>query len=159
MHYYAVCKRKLWLFNRGIGFEQQNDRVAEGKVLHEYAYGKLDKELNIDDMAVVDAIDGDWVREVKISSKMEHADRLQMLYYLYLLRDRGVEKKGLLSYPKEKKTTEICLGFEETLEVRAALEGAQKVLNGELPAYGKLRYCSKCAYQDFCEAGEVGDEE
>ncbi|WP_055106670.1 CRISPR-associated protein Cas4 [Paenibacillus ihumii] len=159
MHYYAVCKRKLWLFNRGIGFEQQHDRVAEGKILHEHAYERLDRELSIDDIAVVDALDGDWIREVKISSKMENADRLQMLYYLYLLRERGVEKKGLLSYPKEKKTTEICLDFEETLEVRAALEGVHQVLNGELPPFQKLKYCSKCAYQDFCEAGEAGDEE
>lgn len=158
MHYYAVCKRKLWLFHRGIGFEQQHDRVEEGKILHEHAYAKLDKEINIDDLAVMDAVDGEYVREVKISSRMEKADRLQMLYYLFLLRERGIEKKGLLSYPKEKKTTEVVLGLDETLEVRSAMEGVNEVLQGELPHYQKLKYCSKCAYQDFCEAGE-GEEE
>ncbi|AJS57314.1 CRISPR-associated protein Cas4 [Paenibacillus sp. IHBB 10380] len=158
MHYYAVCKRKLWLFNRGIGFEQQHDRVEEGKVLHEHAYGRLDKEINIDDMAVMDAVDGEYVREVKISSKMEHADRLQLLYYLYLLKERGVEKKGLLSYPKEKKTTEIVLGLDENMEVLKALDGVQKILEGNLPRYRKLKVCAKCAYRDFCESGEGGDD-
>ncbi|MNW41667.1 hypothetical protein D3C74_188140 [compost metagenome] len=158
MHYYAVCKRKLWLFNRGIGFEQQHDRIEEGKVLHEQAYGKLDKEIKIDDIAVIDAADGEYIREVKISSKMEHADRLQLLYYLYLLKERGVVKKGLLSYPKEKKTTEIELGLDENMEVVAAIEGIQKVLEGKLPSYRKLKVCAKCAYQDFCESGEGGDD-
>ncbi len=158
VYYYAVCKRKLWLFHRGIGFEEQYDRVQEGKVLHEYAYGKLEKEINIDDMAVVDAVDGEWIREVKISSKMESADRLQMLYYLYLLQQRGVEKKGLLSYPKEKKTIEVILGLDEHLEVLAALEGVQHILDGTLPRYRKVKICAKCAYRDFCESGESGDE-
>ncbi|MDU5949158.1 MAG: CRISPR-associated protein Cas4 [Paenibacillus macerans] len=158
IHYYAVYKCKLWLFHRGISFEQQYDRVEEGKILHEHTYAKLDKEINADDLAVLDAIDGEYVREVKISSRMEKADCLQMLYYLYLLRERGVEKKGLLSYPKEKKTTEVVLGFDEKLEVRSAIEGINEVLQGELPHYRKLKYCSKCAYQDFCEAGE-GEEE
>lgn len=158
VYYYAVCKRKLWLFHRGIGFEEQYDRVQEGKVLHEYAYGKLEKEINIDDMAVVDAVDGEWIREVKISSKMESADRLQMLYYLYLLKERGVEKKGLLSYPKEKKTTELKLGLDENMEVLAAIEGVKSVISGELPRYRKVKICAKCAYRDFCESGESGDE-
>lgn len=159
VYYYAVCKRKLWLFHRGIGFEEQYDRVQEGQVLHEYSYGKLEKEINIDDMAVMDAVDGDWIREVKISSKMESADRLQMLYYLYLLKERGVEKKGLLSYPKEKKTTELELGLDENMEVLAAIEGVKSVISGKLPRYRKVKICAKCAYRDFCESGESGDEE
>ncbi|CAM2995404.1 Dna2/Cas4 domain-containing protein [Paenibacillus sediminis] len=106
MNYYAICRRKLWLFNRGLGLEQGNDRVTEGAVLHEQAYGRLDKEWNITEDAVVDAVEDEWIREVKISSRMEYADRLQMMYYLYLLKERGIEKKGLLSYPKEKKTTD-----------------------------------------------------
>ncbi|MFD1884432.1 CRISPR-associated protein Cas4 [Paenibacillus wenxiniae] len=159
MHYYAVCKRKLWLFHRGIGFEQGHDRVEEGNILHEQAYARLDKEIALGDHAVLDALDGEWVREVKISSRMEQADRLQMLYYLYLLKERGISKKGLISYPTEKKTTELQLGVDEENEVQIALEGIDQVLTGRVPMYRKKKVCAKCAYRDFCQSGESEEEE
>jgi len=159
MHYYAVCKRKLWLFQHGLGMEQHSDRVEEGKVLHDYAYGRLDKEIEIGGEAVVDAIDEEWVREVKISSRMERADRLQMLYYLYLLKQNGIEKKGLLSYPTEKQTVEVELDEAAIQEVEASMQGVRQIGSGTLPKYRKLPYCAKCAYRDFCQSGEIGEEE
>lgn len=154
VHYYAVCPRKLWLFHKGIGFEQEHDRVLEGALLHEEAYQRLDKELSIDELAVVDAVDDEFVREVKLTSKMEKADQLQMLYYLYLLKQRGIEKKGLLSYPTEKKTEQIILDTSAEKRLLTALGEINDIIAGKVPSYRKLPYCSKCAYRDFCEAGE-----
>jgi CRISPR-associated exonuclease Cas4 len=153
MHYYAVCHRKLWLFHRGIGFESQNDRVQEGKVLHDEAYGRLQKELHVDD-SVLDAVDGDYIREVKLTSRMQQADRLQLLYYLYILQNRGIEKKGLLSYTKEKKTEEVILDECSEKEVQIALDQIPNILAGPIPGLKRLSYCAKCAYYDFCFSGE-----
>jgi len=38
VNYYYVCKRKLWLFSKGITMEQNSDRVLSGKIVHEDAY-------------------------------------------------------------------------------------------------------------------------
>ncbi|KJE26141.1 hypothetical protein LG52_911 [Geobacillus kaustophilus] len=43
IHYYKVCKRKLWLFSKGIGMEEEHERVIEGKILHDRAYPRLDE--------------------------------------------------------------------------------------------------------------------
>ncbi|UHA76177.1 CRISPR-associated protein Cas4 [Paenibacillus sp. 481] len=157
MHYFAMCHRKLWLFNRGIGFELEHDRVIEGLVLHDQAYSRLTKEVSLDEFTTIDTIDGDIVREVKISSRMEHADRLQMLYYLYLLRQRGIEKKGLLSYPKEKKTVGIELDAEGEQEIEQAIKSIDSLLSGKVPNLRKKTYCKKCAYFDYCFVGEEED--
>lgn len=155
VHYYAICHPKLWLFHRGIGFENEFDRVQEGHILHQRAYSKLEKELEIDDVAVVDAVDDEYIREVKISSKMKKADRLQMLYYLYLLHQKGIKKKGLLSYPREKQTEEVILEDDSIRRLKNVLQEIPSILNGPIPPFKKLPYCGKCAYRDFCFSGEV----
>lgn len=34
INYYYICKRKLWLFSKGITMEQNSDRVLSGKLIH-----------------------------------------------------------------------------------------------------------------------------
>ena len=159
IHYYAVCHRKLWLFNKGIRFEEDgNDRVAAGKVLHEKAYPRLNKELSPDENVRIDRQDGDVLREIKLTSSMEHADRLQMQYYLYILKQQGLHKTGLLSYPKEKKTMEVVLDEDGERRVKKALVDIHRIINGPIPDFQKLPYCGKCAYKDFCFSGEVDED-
>lgn len=156
MHYYAICQRKLWLFHKGLGLENDgHDRVMEGKVLHERAYPGTEREIQPGEEVRIDREDGEHVREIKLTSRMKRADRLQMLYYLYILKEKGVYKKGLLSYTKEKKTEEIVLDEEGEEKVKQALADIAKILNGPVPAFRKLPYCGKCAYKDFCFSGEV----
>ena len=40
IHYYHLCKRKLWLFSNGVQMEQDSTLVAEGKFIHETTYGQ-----------------------------------------------------------------------------------------------------------------------
>ncbi|WP_286317289.1 Dna2/Cas4 domain-containing protein, partial [Romboutsia ilealis] len=35
INYYYICKRKLWLFSKGITMEQNSSRVESGKIVHE----------------------------------------------------------------------------------------------------------------------------
>ncbi|KAF1083731.1 hypothetical protein SPSYN_03080 [Sporotomaculum syntrophicum] len=160
MHYYAVCKRKLWLFHKGIRFENDgHDRVIEGKILHEQAYSKLQKDIGTEEFVKIDRQDGDVLREIKLTSKMQKADRLQMLYYLYILKQKGICKTGLLSYTKEKKTIEVHLDTQGEQDVRMALANIHGILQGNIPAFQKRTYCGKCAYKDFCFSGEVEQDE
>ncbi len=129
MQYYKVCKRKLWLFSKGIAMENEHERVIEGKILHERAYPRLeDREILVDDTFKLDALDKEYVREIKISSKMSEADRFQMLYYLYELKKRGITKKGLISYTKERKTEEVELTEKDESVIEKAIKEIYVIL-------------------------------
>lgn len=161
IHYYSLCKRKLWLYNKDIGMEDESDRVLQGKVLHETSYPRLkQKEILIDNAFVIDAIEGDYVREIKLTSKMQRSDTMQMLFYLYQLAQRGLKKKGLISYTKEKKTVEVELTEDNAVEIKQAIEEINEIINKiNPPSVINLRYCKSCAYYEFCYVGEVDDIE
>ena len=79
INYYFVCKRKLWLFSKGITMEHNSERVLTGKLVHENSYKRQKhKELLIDNLLKLDIVDDTYVREVKISSKMEKAEKMQL---------------------------------------------------------------------------------
>ena len=67
MDYFFICKRKLWLFDRGICMEENNDRVIQGSVVHQESYKRAKtKEQLIDNLIKLDIIDNNYVKEVKI---------------------------------------------------------------------------------------------
>lgn len=157
VNYYYVCKRKLWLFNKGISMENSSDRVLQGKVVHENSYQRANhKEVLIDDLIKVDIMEKDYVKEVKISSKMEIPDRMQLLYYLYYLKQKGIYKRGTINYVKEKKVEEIELTGESEKELENTLIDMKQVLVlHKPPKVIKLPYCTKCSYYDYCYVKEV----
>lgn len=156
INYYYVCKRKLWLYSKGITMEQDNDRVLSGKLVHQDSYErKKNKELLIDDVLKLDIVEGDYVREVKISSKMEKASKMQLLYYLFYLKQLGINKKGTINYVKEKKVERVELTHETESEIKNALVDIKNIVNSKVPpkVIGK-KYCKKCAYYHFCYVRE-----
>lgn len=156
INYYYVCKRKLWLFDKGITMEHMNDKVLQGKVLHETAYSrKKAREFLIDDLIKIDIADADYIREVKMSSKMKLADKMQIAYYLYYLKkEKGIIKKGTINYTKERKVEEIELNTELENEIEKTLIEIEKIISKPIPPQlEKLPYCRKCAYFEFCFVG------
>lgn len=155
--YYCICKRKLWLYAKGISMESTSDRVLQGTVLHENSYNRSTaKEILINNMICLDIIDSDYVREVKISSKMLNADRMQLLYYLYILKQMGIEKKGTLNYTKEKRVEEVILGDKEEESIKSVLGGIDEVLKMKYPPkVEKYPYCGRCSYYEYCYIKEV----
>ncbi len=155
VNYLYVCKRKLWLFDRGIQMESKSDKVLLGKLLGESAYPREDKkEMLIDNLINIDIIGDDTIREVKYSNRLAHADRIQILYYLYYLKQLGIEKKGVINYPKMRKREEITLTPQYEKEVEEALIKVQEILKMDKPPMlQKLPYCTKCAYYEFCFVG------
>lgn len=152
INYYYICKRKLWLFTKGITMEQNSDRVMSGKIIHENSYKRQKhKELLIDNLLRLDIMDSEYVREVKVSSKMKKADEMQLYYYLYYLKKLGINKKGMINYVKEKKQEEIELTHSKEQEIEKTIEGIIKISKlNKPPTLEKLSYCTKCAYYEFC---------
>lgn len=159
VQYFFICHRKLWLYSKNLGFETDHEKVIDGSLLHERAYKNANrKELMVDQSFKVDVIDGDYVREVKLSSKMTEADKYQLLFYLYQLKKRGLNKKGLVSYTKEKRTEEIILTEDDERKLDGIEKAIERILHSEqIPKRVKKPYCRQCAYYDFCYVSEEGD--
>lgn len=159
IQYFIVCKRKLWLYSKNLGFEEGHDRILDGKLLHERSYQYADKkELMVEDTFKIDVLDGEYVREVKLSRKMTEADKYQLLFYLYQLKIRGLIRKGLISYTKERRTEEIILTEEDEEKIKLMEKEIKEIIAKEsAPPLIKKPYCKSCAYFDFCFV--VEDEE
>ncbi len=152
VNYYFICPRKLWLFDRNISMESKSDKVLMGALLHENSYKRdKPKEVLIDNLISIDIVDSLNIREVKYSDKMAQADKMQILYYLYYLKKLGINKKGIINYPKQRKREYIELTPEYEKEIEKALVEIDKILKqGKPPPVIDVLYCKKCAYYEFC---------
>ncbi|NKF06726.1 CRISPR-associated protein Cas4 [Clostridium gasigenes] len=153
IYYYIVCKRKLWYFYNQIQMEADNENVKIGKVLDETAYGREEKHINIDDVISIDYIKNRGVlHEVKKSRKIEEAGIMQIKYYLYYLKQRGVEGiTGKVDYPLLKQSVDIELTAEDEKYIETVLIDLKELVNKPLPPLLERKsICKSCAYFELC---------
>jgi CRISPR-associated exonuclease Cas4 len=152
MQYYVVCKRELWFHSRHVEIDRGNAAVVRGTHVDETAYADKRRHVSIDGTIAIDVLDDGRVMEVKPSSALVEPARLQLLYYLWYLKNVvGVEKAGVLAHPTERKREDVVLGEEESARVEDAIRGVYDVVTSDspLPATEKP-VCDSCAYHDFC---------
>lgn len=154
--YLHLCHRKLWLHARHIRMEHNSQAVAEGKFIGETTYQRRAhkwKELNLGG-SKIDHFDPqtNTIREVKKSAKLEHAHVAQVKYYLYLLEERGIEQaRGLIEYPKQRKTREVVLDEVSRKEVEGWTREVERIIAlSDCPDLVKKSYCRSCSFYDFC---------
>lgn len=126
VYYYFVCKRKLWYFCHGIQMEADNENVQLGKLLDASSYSRDSKHVLIDNMINIDFIrDKNEVHEVKKSKAIEDAGIWQLKYYLYYLKNKGVnDVTGSIDYPLLKKKIHVELSEED---IRNHLDRAKSI--------------------------------
>jgi len=151
---YFVCPRKLWLYAHEISPDPEWEFLELGRLISEQSYKREKRELEIGGMKIdiLQRRDGEViVGEIKKSSKGLKPGKMQLLFYLYKLKQYGVEMKGELLIPKERKRIKVEL--DETLEreLKNAIEEMQKIMKSDEPPEPKRTWwCSKCAYFEFC---------
>jgi CRISPR-associated exonuclease Cas4 len=150
--YFFICKKKLWWFAHGVQMEQESDRVKVGKLVHEESYGRKKKEINIDDKIVLDWREDGVIHEVKLTDKMEEAHEMQLVYYLYYLKLKGVEGlRGQIDYPKLKQTKTVELTPELERKIEAALEEMKSIVESKrAPKVEWMKICRSCSYAELC---------
>ena len=150
--YYFICKKKLWWFAHGVQMEQESDRVRMGKHVHEESYARRKKELNIDNRIVLDWREDGIIHEVKLTNKMEQAHEMQLIYYLYYLKMKGVEGlRGQIDYPKLRETKMVELTSARELEIEQAIEEMKRIVDSkQAPQVEWMKICGKCAYAELC---------
>ena len=153
---YHVCKRQAWLMSHSIIGDQENTFIQIGKLIDETSYKREKKRIYIPDIsAQIDMIvkkDGKYcIVEIKKSSKKIDSAIMQLKYYLYLLREKSLNAKGILKIPKEKKNIDVELIEKDIIYINKTLEQIKEILNYELPPeVKKIKVCPKCNHFEFC---------
>ena len=154
VNYFFVCKRKLWLFDRHIEMEHTSDYVELGQLLHQESFPRKQKrEILIDELIRIDFIDKEGIlHDVKLSKSMEEAHTHQLLYYLYYLKQKGIEGlTGQLNYPKAKQKLTVELTPDKEQEVESVIEGIQEIVRQpRAPEAFQTKLCAKCSYAELC---------
>jgi CRISPR-associated exonuclease Cas4 len=154
VNYFFVCKRKLWLYSKNLTMESSSDQVKLGRLLHDRSYRYLPKkEIMIDNLIKIDLLDATGtIHEVKYSRKMEEAHRWQILYYLYYLKQLGVNNLvGEINYPKLRRKETVTLTAEEEAKMPLILTQLKEIERSPQPYPASFTpVCRRCSYIELC---------
>lgn len=156
INYYFHCKRQCYLFANKINMEDNSEDVRIGKVLHEIKLKDGNNtEIKYENMAI-DKISSKYIEEYKKSDADTEAARMQLLFYLKNLKEKGIEKEGRLIYAEKNKKgsnkTEIVkLDSDNIDKLNKCIEEIERLIeNEEIPKVEKDNKCKKCAYYEYC---------
>ncbi|TWH81350.1 CRISPR-associated protein Cas4 [Sedimentibacter saalensis] len=153
VYYYAVCRKKLWYFYHEINMEQDSENVKIGKLLDDSSYLRDDKHINIDNVINIDFIRSQGIlHEIKKSKKIEEASILQVKYYLYYLKKRGVNGiRGKIDYPLLKQSIDVCLSDDDIEQIDKIVTEINEIISMKIPPISiNNKICKSCAYYDLC---------
>lgn len=158
--YYYICPREVWLMSRHLEPYQGNPFIEIGRLISEEAYKRDKKEITIQTPEgiggmVIDIIKREdeevVIAEIKKSSSFEKSAKMQLAYYLLRLKMLGIDAKGELLFPKEKKKIQVTLTDELEQELTEAQQNIKRIISQEKPPEPRLiKYCKKCGYQELC---------
>jgi CRISPR-associated exonuclease Cas4 len=138
-----------------MNFEDDSEDVRIGRILHEVrSEGRNNTEIQIEGIKV-DKMTEDYVIELKKSDADVEATKWQTLYYLYILKQKGIDRKGRLEFLERKKQTCKTVELELDSLTEAKLIGMlveiEQYLSQDKPdeaIYAKK--CERCAYYAYC---------
>lgn len=150
VYYYKIDHRRLWYFSHHITFEHESDLVKIGRIITKESFKREKKEILIGRIKIDFYRKNLEIHEVKKSSKFKEASKWQLIYYLYVLRKLGINCKGVLSFPKERKREIVILTRDLERKMEKILENIQRIVN--LPSPPKTKQSErlkKAAYYEF----------
>ena len=155
INYYFHCKRQCYLHGNRLNMEDNSEQVKIGKAIHEErAENKNNTEIAIDNIRL-DKLTKEYLTEVKKSDADAEAAKWQLLYYLKVLKTKGVIRKGKLEFveknKKDKKIIIIELTDEVEKELDKYIDEIEQLLNQDrIPECINKSTSKKCAYYEYC---------
>ncbi|QSZ27551.1 CRISPR-associated protein Cas4 [Aceticella autotrophica] len=154
MQSYTICKRQVWLMAHQIIPDQEHPFIEMGRIIDDNSYDRDKKKLHFENV-VIDLVRSDkdnfLVGEVKKSSKAEKSAKMQLLFYLYRLKQSGIIAKGQLFFPEERKRINVELTETNEKEILNAINEITDIIDREkAPDFVKIPYCKNCGYREFC---------
>lgn len=156
--YYYICQREVWLIKHQIAPDQEDESLDIGRFISETYYQRNKKEISIGNI-IVDRIRRDdgqiIIGEVKKSSRYLKSAKMQLLYYLEQLRQMGIQAKGELLFPEERKKETVEWTEEASAELQKAIRDIRLIVRLPVPPVPKkIQFCGTCAYREYCWAEE-----
>lgn len=154
VNYYFHCKRQCYLHGNRLNLEDNSEVVQIGKAIHEERLQSPNSEIAIENIKL-DKLTKEYLTEVKKSDADIEAAKWQLLYYLSVLKDKGIYRKGKLEFVEKnkgnKKTIILELTEEKEEELKRIIKIIEKLLNSvEIPKPLNKSSCKKCAYYEYC---------
>jgi CRISPR-associated exonuclease Cas4 len=151
---YYVCKRQLWLYAHELIPDQESSYLEIGKLIGQDSYQREKKEITVGNMKldIMKKTNGQTiVAEIKKSSRFELPAYMQLAFYLYRLKEMGINTKGELLIPKEKKRVPVELTDDAEKELRKVSREIESIISQDTPPEPeKNKFCKNCAYREFC---------
>lgn len=151
---YNICKRQTWLMAHQIIPDQEHPYIELGRLIDEESYDRDKKKINFENVVLdlVKSDEGDIiVGEVKKSSKARESARLQLAFYLYKLKESGINARGVLLFPEERKRMMVELTPELENELEKIFKDIERIIFQPVPPpFKKIGYCKNCGYKEFC---------
>ena len=150
--YYFVCKKKLWLFSHNVQMEHTSEAVQIGAKIHEDSYKRKRKEITLDGIKLDFIETGKGlVHEVKKSKAVENAHLWQLKYYLYRLKQLGLDFSGKIDYPLIRRTENVYFDESDEAGMDNILKEIESVKRLDSPPPGaRSGICKKCSYYEYC---------
>jgi len=157
--YAMICEREVWLMAHEMEPDRDDARLELGRFLGENAYPRSRKrEISLPGVKI-DLVERAGPRlvvgEVKSSSRFVEAARMQLLFYLWRLREMGVEAEGELRFPEERRRVNVRLDADAEKELQEVIGRVEAIISRPTPPPPKrIHYCRVCAYREFCWSDE-----
>lgn len=155
INYYIHCKRQCYLHGNRLNLEDNSEAVKIGKAIHEDKAGGSDNsEIAIENIRI-DKLTKEYLTEVKKSDADVEAAKWQLLFYLKVLKEKGIIRKGKLEFVEknkiEKKTVILELTEENESQLDLYVTEIQRLLISDtIPERLNKPKCKKCAYYEYC---------
>ena len=152
INYYFHCKRQCYLHGNRLNMEDNSEQVKIGKAIHEE---RAENKNNTEDNIRLDKLTKEYLTEVKKSDADAEAAKWQLLYYLKVLKTKGVIRKGKLEFAEKNKKDKKIIIIELTDEVEKELDKyideIEQLLNQDrIPEWINKSTCKKCVYYEYC---------
>lgn len=154
INYYFHCKRQCYLHGNRLNLEDNSEIVQIGKAIHEERLQGSNSEIAIENIKL-DKLTKEYLTEVKKSDADVEAAKWQLLYYLSVLKNKGIYRKGKLEFVEKNKSNKkvviLELTEERENELKKIIESIEKLLNcQDIPECLNKSGCKKCAYYEYC---------
>lgn len=154
MNYFFHCKRQCYLHGNRLNLEDNSEQVKIGKALHEERDKSENTEIALENVRL-DKLSKEYLTEVKKSDADVEAAKWQLLFYLKILKDKGVIRKGKLEFIEKEKTNKKIVYVELTPEAEQELnvyiqQIEELLLQDKIPEVLNKPKCKKCAYYEYC---------
>lgn len=155
INYYFHCKRQCYLHGNRLNLEDESEDVKIGKALHEQKYSdNKNSEIAIDNIRL-DKLTAKYLIETKKSDADLIAAKWQLLYYLKILKSKGINRKGRIEVIEKNKQNksfiEVELNAVEEQKLDKVIVEIEELLEGnQIPPVLNESKCKKCAYYAYC---------